>query len=78
MNRFGYISESYTGHLHYLSPYESDGNCGTCDGAKCDICQKRYKVEAWDNDDESAGIFQICKTDEEAKDLLRMFVAGDV
>lgn len=30
----------YTGHTHYNSPFESDDSCGTCDGAKCDICKK--------------------------------------
>jgi len=29
-----------TGHTHYRSPYESDDNCGTCDGAKCDTCRE--------------------------------------
>lgn len=30
----------YSGHIHYRSPYESDDNCGTCDGARCDYCRK--------------------------------------
>lgn len=30
----------YTGHMYYNSPFESDDNCGTCDGARCDTCKK--------------------------------------
>ena len=30
----------YTGHTWYNSPYESDDNCGTCDGARCGTCRE--------------------------------------
>lgn len=30
----------YTHHMHYNSPYETDSDCGNCDGARCDGCRK--------------------------------------
>ena len=29
-----------TGHDHFMSPYETDDDCGNCSGAKCDRCHK--------------------------------------
>jgi hypothetical protein len=40
-----YLSTSLTGHTHYKSPYESDDNCETCDGARCEACKKKYTVK---------------------------------
>lgn len=40
-DRWDYYGDfSYSGHVHYGSPFESDNDCGTCDGAKCDCCHK--------------------------------------
>lgn len=40
-----YKDIEYTGHQYYRSPYESYDNCGTCDGARCDYCKKKYVVK---------------------------------
>lgn len=40
-----FITTEYTGHQYYRSPYESCDNCGTCDGARCDYCRKKYIVK---------------------------------
>lgn len=39
---WSYMSERfyYTGHMYHGSPFESDDNCGTCDGARCETCKK--------------------------------------
>lgn len=37
------VVKEYTGHIYYRSPYESDDNCGTCNGAKCDYCKTRFR-----------------------------------
>lgn len=29
-----------TGHVYYMSSFESDDDCGTCNGAKCDYCKE--------------------------------------
>lgn len=39
-----YIHMEHTGHQYYRSPYESCDSCGTCDGARCDVCRTRYIV----------------------------------
>ena len=46
----GFVIKHYTGHTHYRSIHETDSNCGTCDGAKCDMCAEQYDVmnEEWD------------------------------
>lgn len=44
------LTKSFTGHTHYGSAMESDDNCGTCDGAKCDSCKTRYRVEYLKNE----------------------------
>jgi hypothetical protein len=36
-----------TGHMYYMSPYETDDACGNCDGAKCDHCRMIYTYEMW-------------------------------
>ena len=39
-----------TGHMYrgtYMEAYESVDNCGTCDGARCDICRDIYEVEEY-------------------------------
>jgi len=41
-----YERKSFTGHLYRNSMYESDDNCGTCDGARCDTCKTRIILEA--------------------------------
>ena len=33
-----------------MEAYESTDNCGTCDGARCDICKDMYCVEDFNND----------------------------
>lgn len=38
--RMSYESIHYSGHRYFRSPFESDDNCGTCDGARCDYCRK--------------------------------------
>lgn len=38
------MEKHLTGHIYYRSPYESDDNCGTCDGANCDRCNVVYTV----------------------------------
>lgn len=40
-----YVCAELTGHMYYRSPYESCDGCGNCDGARCDICSKRYIVK---------------------------------
>lgn len=30
----------YTKHMYRNSPYETDSDCGNCDGAACDYCNK--------------------------------------
>jgi hypothetical protein len=42
----GYTEKS--GHYYkrmHMEAYESTDNCGTCDGALCDICHDFYTVE---------------------------------
>lgn len=39
-----YLTTDLTGHTYYRSPYESCDSCGTCDGARCDNCRKKYTV----------------------------------
>jgi hypothetical protein len=53
--------------MHHQSPYESDDNCGTCDGANCNTCREYYKVDGlddmvfWTEKDALAGEKQIEK-----------------
>ena len=49
--KIGYIRK--TGHQYFgtfMEAYESTDNCGTCDGARCDICKDMYCVEDFNND----------------------------
>lgn len=39
-----YLYEELTGHIYYSSPFESCDSCGTCDGARCQTCRKKYIV----------------------------------
>jgi len=61
----------YTGHDHFMSPYECDDNCGTCGGARCDRCRKVY--DGFDFVYSSYQIYELTKefgvTEEEAYDL---------
>lgn len=36
------ITVKLTGHLHRGSAIESSSDCGTCDGARCEGCHKRW------------------------------------
>jgi hypothetical protein len=38
------VATHFTGHDYYNSPIESDDNCGTCSGARCDNCKEQYEV----------------------------------
>lgn len=57
-------SEHLTGHIHYRSPFEMDDDCGTCDGAKCDYCNRitdeyHYRMCLHTNNDIT--IPELCK-----------------
>lgn len=39
-----YITRSLSGHMYHNSPYETDSDCGNCDGARCDECHEVYAV----------------------------------
>lgn len=43
-------SKVLTGHMHYMSPYETYDSCGNCDGARCDRCKTIYEVQDFDFD----------------------------
>lgn len=45
-----YLSEELTGHMYYRSPFESCDSCGTCDGARCQICRRKYIVRSSKSD----------------------------
>lgn len=36
------ILKKYTGHMYRNSPYETDSDCGNCDGARCETCQLKF------------------------------------
>lgn len=38
------ITKHLSGHMYHRSPYESDDDCGTCDGAKCEHCRPYWEV----------------------------------
>ena len=41
--RFWHVSGErvhYTHHMYYNSPYETDYDCGNCDGGRCDGCRR--------------------------------------
>lgn len=46
-----YLTKHLSGHMHFCSPYETDNDCGNCDGVKCDCCHDVYKVEDYANDE---------------------------
>lgn len=37
------IISAFTGHMYRNSPYESDSDCGNCNGARCDTCTERFR-----------------------------------
>ena len=39
-----YGNTHLTGHMHYMSPIETDSDCGNCDGARCDKCHTYHEV----------------------------------
>lgn len=61
-----WMNHSYTGHQYYRSPYESDDNCGTCDGARCDYCTKMYRVYNQMTDE----IYYYGRSESKAKSIL--------
>lgn len=44
------VSPVLTGHMYYMSPYETYDSCGNCDGARCDRCKTLYEVQDFDFD----------------------------
>ena len=38
------IQKHMTGHLYYKSAYETDDDCGNCNGGKCDYCHDNWTV----------------------------------
>ena len=36
-----------THHMHYNSPFETDWDCGNCDGARCEGCHEYYDEECF-------------------------------
>lgn len=61
-----YLSEELTGHIYYRSPFESCDSCGTCDGARCQTCRKKYIVRSSKSDT----IFYEGYNESEAKEEL--------
>lgn len=39
--------EHLTGHMYYHSPYETDDDCGNCDGAHCEYCRCFKEITIW-------------------------------
>ena len=39
-----WLEEELTGHLYRNSPIETSSDCGNCDGANCDICERIWIV----------------------------------
>lgn len=42
------IDSYLSGHIFRGSSYESDDDCGTCDGARCAWCMEHYIVTVFD------------------------------
>ena len=38
-----FVIQQLTGHMHYGSPFETDSDCGNCDGARCDSCHTFWR-----------------------------------
>jgi hypothetical protein len=38
------ITKHFSGHTYFNSPYETDDDCGTCSGARCDTCKEIWTV----------------------------------
>lgn len=50
-NIIGYVEKTQHQYKRlHMDDIESIDNCGTCDGACCDICKTIYVVEDWSND----------------------------
>ena len=62
------ISKVLTGHMHFMSPYETYSDCGNCDGARCETCREKYSVEDLD-DPICKDRFKIVDTKEEAEEI---------
>ena len=75
--RSGFVTEVFTGHMHYGSPYESYDNCGTCDGANCNSCRTLYEVQGLDQNDEKVYLFKRFSNKDEAVSALRKFVGEE-
>ena len=55
VNEYGY-DETYTtatlesylsGHLYHGSAFETDSDCGNCDGARCSSCKEIFMVTSY-------------------------------
>ena len=42
-----FVVRRLTGHMHSGSAYETDSDCGNCDGARCDGCRSLYHAYGW-------------------------------
>lgn len=78
---------SYTGHVHYGSPYETCSDCGNCDGAKCDVCKKvvssellyQYSEEDIINQMKASGLFNFTDVEfDEYATMLYMSGSKDI
>lgn len=71
MARETIVSRYYSGHIYRNSPYESDDNCGTCDGARCDTCRERWRVEGWNSENEKDVTLRRFNSKEEAQEYAK-------
>lgn len=58
------IIKKYTGHMYRNSPYETDSDCGNCNGARCENCIIKFV---------STETNKVCDTIEESKENEKAF-----
>ena len=75
-DREAIIIPAYTGHDHYMSPYECYDSCGTCGGARCERCREVYEVTYYGpgSDEMHSRIF---RNRDEALEAKRNWEAGN-
>ena len=64
------MTEALTGHMYYMSPYETFDSCGNCDGAKCEYCKTMYMVEDFTGQNIIPSGYKLFKTKEEGEEYM--------
>ena len=77
MARETMVTRYYSAHIYRNSPYESDDNCGTCDGASCDVCCEMWRVEGWNTNDEKDSTGRSFNSKEEAQAYAENWERGE-